>query len=198
MQNDWISESSNKFKSFCNQLQAKLSSISPEQMLDTSDTLLVDFQKLVNEVQQQAIQEQVDIKMPLSSNRNCPCCSRQMRHKSNSKFEFINRSGNIKLTGIYYRCRCGGSQTVGGFVNRGNRLSSQASELLARYGGTLSFACAEKFLRKDFGIFVSDNYVHEHVSRMAGQIKQIRDNRTIPLEWSEIENSQLYGYISHF
>lgn len=116
-----------------------------------------------------------------------------MRHKGTKSFEFITRTGNINLRSIYYHCGCG-SKSVADIVSNGRKFSHQACELTSRYAATNSYQQAGKYLRKDFGIWVSHEMLRRRVLAVSGQIKDIRDNDTGEHCWENLEHKRLYGY----
>jgi hypothetical protein len=116
-----------------------------------------------------------------------------MRHKGTKSFEFITRTGNIKLRGIYYHCGCS-SKSVADIVSDGKKFSRQACELTSRYAASNSYQQASKYLRKDFGIWVSHEMLRRRVLAVSGQIKDIRDNDQGEHCWENIEGKRLYGY----
>lgn len=116
-----------------------------------------------------------------------------MRHKGTKSFGFITRSGNIKLHGTYYHCGCG-SKSVADIVSDGRKFSRQACELTSRYAASSSYQQASKYLRKDFGIWVSHEMLRRRVLAVSGQIKDIRDNGQGEHNWENLEGKRLYGY----
>jgi hypothetical protein len=118
-----------------------------------------------------------------------------MRHKGLKSFEFITREGNIKLAGTYYHCGCSNSKSVSAFVSSGRRFSHQACELTSRYAATQSYQQASKYLRKDFGIWVSHEMLRSRILDVAGQIKDIRDGQTGEYLWEKLAGQRLYGYV---
>ena len=118
-----------------------------------------------------------------------------MRHKGTKSFEFITRAGNIKLSGRYYHCGCSNSKSVAVLVSSGRKFSRQACELTSRYAATQSYLRASKYLRKDFGIWVSHEMLRKRISDIAEQIKDIRDNDTGEYRWEKLAGQRLYGYV---
>lgn len=117
-----------------------------------------------------------------------------MRHKGTKSFEFITRTGNIKLRGIYYHCGCGSSKSVSDIVSDGRKFSRQANELTSRYAASQSYQQASKYLRKDFGIGMSHEMLRTRVLDVSVQIKDIRDNDQGEHRWENLDGKRLYGY----
>ena len=195
MESNWIKTSVEQFTQLCNQLQEQVLSAQSGQLLEESEKLHEQFQCLLKQVQQQALQNKITSEMALPQNRICSVCSSRMRHKGKSSFEFIGRLGNIKLSGIYYRCACGQSKSVSEYVNSGRRLSNYARELVVRYGASFSYGQGEKFLRKDFGISLSDEFIRSETLKHAERIRTIRDDNSLKVSWPELEDNRLYGYV---
>ena len=149
MKAHWIANCVEQFKSLCHQLQEQLDDSAEGDFLERSEAVMDQFQRMLKDVEQQALQHQIQRRMALPCVRRCPCCHQPMRHKGFSRFRFIVRHGHLNLKGIYYRCSCGQSKTVGDFINRASRLSKRARELILRYGGSFSYAQARRFLYKE-------------------------------------------------
>ena len=117
-----------------------------------------------------------------------------MRHKGSKSFEFITRTGSIKLEGTYYHCGCSNSKTVSNIVSDGRKFSRQACELTSRYAASNSYQQASHFLRKDFGIWVSHEMLRTRILTLSGQIREIREHSGQELHWDKLAGQKLYGY----
>lgn len=118
-----------------------------------------------------------------------------MRHKGQKSFEFITKAGNIKASGTYYHCDCLSSKSIAVLVSGSRKFSKTANELVIRYGASQSYQQASRYLRKDFGIYLSHEMLRRHVSAVSTQIKRFRDDGC-PDEyrWDAIKEKKLYGY----
>jgi len=193
---EWIESVVSRFRQCCEQLQEQLGHAAEGSLLDVADEEIFEkFHPLLREVQQQAIQKQIDRKQKHSDYRRCDQCKKKMRHKGTKSFEFITRAVNIKLAGTYYHCGCSNSKSVSAFVSSGRRFSHQACELTSRYAATQSYQQASKYLRKDFGIWVSHEMLRSRIRDVAGQIKDIRDGNADEYLWEKLSGQRLYGYV---
>jgi hypothetical protein len=117
-----------------------------------------------------------------------------MRHKGQKSFEFITKAGNISVSGTYYHCDCDNSKSIAVLVSGGRKFSRTANELIIRYAANQSYQQAGKYLRKDFGIYMSHEMIRTHLSEVSMQIKHIREERNDEYKWDDIKGKKLYGY----
>jgi len=118
-----------------------------------------------------------------------------MRHKGAKSFEFITKQGNIKLTGTYYHCECSNTKSVCNLVSNGRKFSYVANELVTRYSASHSYQQAGRYLRKDFGIYVSSEMLRMRISSVSGQIRQIRNSNDTDRQFKNLSGQKLYGYV---
>ena len=192
---EWIDSAARQFKALCVRLQGELEKSNDGDLLASADAIGQQFYEQISKVQEQALQHHIEANMGQARHRQCSNCSRKMRHKGRSSFEFIGRFGHLHLKGIYYHCPCGQSKTVGDFVNSGRRFSFAARELAVRYAGGSSFNKAKKYLQKDFGIYVSHELLRQTTYDVGNEIKLIRDKRSHDIAWDDLAETRLYGYV---
>jgi len=118
-----------------------------------------------------------------------------MRHKGAKSFEFITRQGNITLSGTYYHCGCSNSKSISNLVSSGRKFSRIANELVTRYSAGNSYQQASRYLRKDFGIYVSDETLRRRILTLSGQIKQLRNTNNNYRHFKNLSGQKLYGYV---
>lgn len=117
-----------------------------------------------------------------------------MRHKGAKSFEFITKQGNITLTGTYYHCGCSNSKSISNLVSSGRKFSHIANELVTRYSASNSYRQASRYLRKDFGIYVSGEMLRRRILTVSGQIRQIRNSSDNHRQFKKLSGQKLYGY----
>jgi hypothetical protein len=192
---NWVETAVLKFRGCCEQLHDELGKAPDGCLLDVADEQIFEkFQPLLREVQQQAIQRHIERKQKCADYRRCGRCKKKMRHKGSKSFEFITRVGNIKLCGTYYHCGCRSSKSVVDIVSDGRKFSHQACELTSRYAASNSYQQASRYLRKDFGIWVSHEMLRKRIWAVSGQIKDTRDNGQGEHCWEDLDGKRLYGY----
>jgi hypothetical protein len=117
-----------------------------------------------------------------------------MRHKGAKSYEFITRQGNIKLRGTYYHCGCSNSKSISNLVSSGKKFSHIANELVTRYSASNSYQQASRYLRKDFGIYVSGEMLRRRILAVSGEIRQNRNTSSNDREFKNLSGQKLYGY----
>jgi len=165
-------------------------------LLEVADKQIIEnFEPMLKNIQQQMLQKYINKRQNSNDYRSCPKCKKKMRHKGRKSFEFITKAGNINVSGTYYHCDCDNSKSIAVLVSGGRKFSRTANELIIRYAAGQSYQQASKYLRKDFGIYMSHEMIRTHLSVISVQIKRIREERNDEYKWDEIKDSKLYGYV---
>lgn len=191
----WIRSVVKEFESICTQLHETLQESESTRLLADAEKVVIErMQHMTRQVQQRAIQCQIDKRTSEQSYRVCQKCGRRMRHRGVKSRQFITKAGAINLSGIYLHCRCGMTKPVRQLVSGHSAITPQASELIARYAGSMPYRTSAKYLKKDFGICISHETIKQITLGAGQEIARIR-NANLGIEgWQEIEGQKLYGY----
>jgi len=192
--NDWINQAMKQFKAVCQRLQEQLSAAGDGAMLNAAEqSLKTTMAELTKQIQQKALQEELDKRTKSQRYIICPMCGCKMRHKGYHTRSFISQLGHIQLRGPYRYCRCGNSRTIGELVSGLSNIASGLLELVLRYCAAMPFAEVSKYIAKDFGLRLSDEYIRQISLDYGQKVAGLRDKHQAGGRW-ELSEKDLYGY----
>ena len=96
----WISTIVKDFEAICLQMHEKLQDSAPSNLLADAEKLAVEkMRNMTCQIQQQAIQHEIDERTSRRDYRLCSCGQR-MRHRGIKQRQFITKAGSIELSGM--------------------------------------------------------------------------------------------------
>lgn len=194
IKNNWINQAVKQFKTICYQLQEQISSCSDGRLLDVAEQNLQEgMRKLTNQVQQQALQQEIQQRTQSQRYVTCQRCGCKMRHKGYHTRSFISQTGYIQLRGPYLYCRCGNNHSIREVISGQSNITSRLLELILRYNATMPSARVAKYLAKDFGLRLSDEYIRRLSLAYGQKLATLRNEHKAGSQW-ELSQKDLYGY----
>ncbi len=191
----WIGSVVKEFESICTQLHETLhESESTRLLADAEKAVIEQMQHMTCQIQQQAIQCEIDKRTGMGAYRICTNCGQRMRHRGIKQRQFITKAGAIELSGIYLHCRCGNTKPIKQLVSGHNTMTPQATELIIRYAASGPYRTAAKYLKKDFGICISHETIKQTALSAGGDIARVRNENTGIKGWEKLKGQKLYGY----
>ena len=98
----WIGSIVKEFELICEKLHEKLEHSQPTNLLSDAEKMAIEqMQHMTRQIQQRAIQCQIDERTREYVYRTCSDCGQRMRHRGIKQRQFITRAGAIELSGIY-------------------------------------------------------------------------------------------------
>ena len=95
----WITNIVKDFEAICEQMYEKVQSSTPGNLLADAEKLAIEkMQSMTRQIQQQAIQHEIDQRTVRRDYRICSCGQR-MRHRGHKQRQFITKAGSIELSG---------------------------------------------------------------------------------------------------
>jgi len=190
----WISNIVKDFAAVCEQMHEKVQGSTPGNLLADAEKLAIEeMQTMTCQLQQQAIQHEIDERTSHRDYRICTCGQR-MRHRGIKQRQFITKAGSIELSGIYFHCKCGNTKPIKQFVSGHSTMTPQATELIVRYAGSMPYRTSAKYLKQDFSICLSHETIKQIVISAGHDISRVRNDNTDIDGWEKLDGQKLYGY----
>jgi uncharacterized membrane-anchored protein YhcB (DUF1043 family) len=190
----WIATIVKDFGAICQQMHEKLEDSAPSNLLADAEKLAIEkMRNMTCQIQQQAIQHEIDERTSQRDYRLCRCGQR-MRHRGIKQRQFITKAGSIELSGIYLHCKCGNTKPIKQFVSGHSTMTPQATELIVRYAGSMPYRTSGRYLKDDFGIKLSHETVKQIAVSAGHQIARVRNENSDVESWEKLDGQKLYGY----
>lgn len=190
----WISTIVKDFEAICLQMHEKLQDSASSKLLADAEKLVIEkMRNMTCQIQQQALQHEIDQRTCRRDYRICRCGQR-MRHRGIKRRQFITKAGSIELSGIYLHCKCGHTKPIKQFVSGNSTMTPQATELIIRYAGSMPYRTSSHYLKDDFGIRLSHEKIKQTAVSAGHEMAAIRNENNDIDGWEKLGGQKLYGY----